>query len=101
MNERFWERVEVSDTGCWLWTGAKTSDGYGNFRIGDHWTPAHCFAYKEIIGPIPDGLQLDHLCRVRLCVFPLHLEPVTSRENTIRGWEARKEMPCRPTPIFA
>jgi hypothetical protein len=78
--ERFWAKVAKAD-GCWLWTGAKDTSGYGNFQgIG-----AHRIAYQLTVGPIPEGLTIDHLCRVRACVNPVHMEPVTRKENTWRG----------------
>lgn len=84
--ERFWAKVDRVG-GCWLWTAAKNGDGYGNFWLGrpQGSVGAHRFAYELLVGPIPEGLSLDHLCRVRNCVRPDHLEPVTNRENTIRG----------------
>jgi len=84
--ERFWAKVDKTET-CWLWMGGR-NNGYGYFRLGGTGGPrayAHRFAYEQLIGPVPDGLQLDHLCRVRHCVNPAHLEPVTSRENCLRG----------------
>jgi len=81
--ERFWSKVEKT-VSCWLWT-ASTRRGYGQFVINNKPTPAHRFAYEQLVGDIPRGLQLDHLCRVRNCVNPEHLEPVTSRENILRG----------------
>jgi DNA-binding transcriptional regulator YiaG len=72
-------------TPCWLWRGWVNDRGYG--RASSH--PAHVIYYKRHVGPIPEGLQLDHLCRVRLCVNPAHLEPVTHAENIRRGAEAR------------
>lgn len=82
---RFWAKVDKTPT-CWLWTGAKTgSGGYGVIRLGDTLVRAHRFAYEAMVGPIPDGLVLDHLCRVRACVNPGHLEPVTTQENVLRG----------------
>lgn len=81
--ERFWSKVTKTDT-CWLWT-AYLRRGYGKIKISNRTVLAHRFAYEMLVGPIPDGLQLDHLCRVRNCVNPAHLEPVTSRENTLRG----------------
>ena len=82
----FWAKVDKSDPeGCWLWTGA-LSDGYGSFGIEGHRTKgAHRYAYETLVGPVPSGLQLDHLCRVRNCVNPDHLEPVTQRENLLRS----------------
>lgn len=87
--DRFWSKVDKSDLGgCWLWTG-HTVDGYGRIRLGtrerDPHAYAHRVAYEFLVGPVPAGLQLDHLCRVRHCVNPDHLEPVTNRENTVRG----------------
>ncbi len=80
---RFWTKVNKTDT-CWLWTAA-TAHGYGRFFFGGRLTPAHRVAYEMLVGPIPDGLHLDHLCRTPACVNPAHLEPVTQRENTLRG----------------
>ena len=76
----FWAKVEITDA-CWLWTGAKTADGYGNFQ-GQY---PHRLLYEAEYGPIPERLQLDHLCRVRHCCRPTHLEAVTPRENGRRG----------------
>ena len=91
-DEAFAARVVKDPSGCWLWTGATGPKGYGTIGIGDRRTQrVHRFSYERAKGPIPKGLQLDHLCRVRNCVNPDHLEPVTNRENAIRGVEAR---PC-------
>lgn len=76
--------VTKTDT-CWLWTGTLTWDGYGLFRHEGRRSGAHRFAYEFFVGPIPAGMQIDHLCRVRNCVRPDHLEPVTPGENTRRG----------------
>ena len=76
------------NTGCWLWTGPVTGGGYGQISIGrriDGFRPAHRVSYELHVGPIPAGLDLDHLCRVKICVNPAHLEPVTRRENLMRG----------------
>ena len=73
------------NTGCWLWTAAANGRGYGTFWSEGKNVLSHRYAYERWVGPIPDGLQIDHLCRVRNCVNPGHLEPVTSRENTLRG----------------
>jgi hypothetical protein len=84
IEERFWTKVRKTDT-CWVWTAGKNQDGYGRFQVGRKPTSAHRVAYELSVGPIPDGLQLDHLCRVRDCVNPAHLEPVTQQENIRRG----------------
>ncbi len=84
MNERFWSKVDLFSGDCWIWLSRKRN-GYGQFRHGNHSTQAHRIAYEEICGPIPQGLNLDHLCRNRSCVRPTHLEPVTQRVNTLRG----------------
>jgi hypothetical protein len=75
--------VAVDGIGCWIWTGYVISSGYGQFGKR---TRAHRYVYELLVGPIPDGLILDHLCRVRRCVNPDHLEPVTMAENTRRGY---------------
>lgn len=73
-------------SGCWLWTGGCDPDGYGVFRVSTtKQKRAHRFSFEQARGPVPAGLQLDHLCRVRSCVNPAHLEPVTNRTNTLRG----------------
>ncbi len=86
MNEAaFWSKVERTGDGCWIWQGALGKDGYGVLKFNGHHTGAHRAAYIMARGPIPDGMQIDHLCRNRLCVRPSHLEVVTCRENLMRG----------------
>lgn len=77
------------DTDCWTWQLSKTYNGYGLVRSGDKMVLAHRLYYQDHIGPIPDGKQLDHLCRVRACVRPEHLEPVTPGENCRRGGNSK------------
>lgn len=93
--ERIWPRVDkagpipvyASHLGnCWLWTGARDKLGYGRLTR----TLAHRLVYELMIGPIPEGLELDHLCRNPSCVRPEHLEPVTHRENLLRGVRANQ-----------
>lgn len=85
MPTRFWAKVNKT-ADCWVWTASTYPNGYGIFSIGHGvLSAAHRVAYQLVIGPIPDGLELDHLCRNHLCVNPCHLEPVTHRENTLRG----------------
>lgn len=77
--------VEIDpETECWIWTGAASS-GYGRMTVDGRTRLSHVVSYEALVGPIPPGLELDHLCRVRRCANPDHLEPVTRRENTLRG----------------
>lgn len=85
IEERFLSHVNRGLGSCWLWTGSRSSDGYGSFRVGASMVGAHRWAYEAWESAIPPGLQLDHLCRVRHCVNPAHLEPVTQQENCRRG----------------
>lgn len=82
--DRFW--IPEPNTGCWLWIGCLIRTGYGHFRKDSKTLIlAHRFSYETHVGPIPEGLDLDHLCRVRSCVNPEHLEPVTRKENVHRS----------------
>ncbi len=73
------------NSGCWLWTGYLNKGGYGGFKLPSRMHLAHRVAYELLREPIPAGLDLDHLCRVRSCVNPWHLEPVDRKENVRRG----------------
>lgn len=83
--ERFEEKIREGPNGCWEWTGALIPSGYGMKWNGERVVPAHRWSYEYHRDEIPDGLQLDHLCRNRRCVNPWHLEPVTNRVNSKRG----------------
>lgn len=74
---------------CWRWLGARTPNGYGTFRFKNRTQPVHRWAYEEWVGPIPEGLEIDHLCRTRDCINPDHLEAVTRAENMRRATPAR------------
>lgn len=88
-----WNKTTVEE-GCWVWNGARTGEGYGNICHGGRWFPVHRLAYTILVGPIPEGMQLDHLCRKRPCWNPEHLEPVTNAENTLRGLRGRMVTKC-------
>lgn len=86
--DRFWEKVDASGD-CWIWTGAKDQHGYGRIGLGtreDGIAAAHRVAYELLIGPIPAGLTIDHLCINPPCVNPDHLEAVSMEENARRSW---------------
>ena len=100
--ERFWERVDQrSPEECWPWTASKNNKGYGQIskggRTGQHLL-AHRVAYELFVGPVPPGLELDHVrargCVRTDCVNPAHLEPVTHRENIRRGYAAKPNCPA-------
>lgn len=84
--QRFVAKVDFNGRdGCWEWTGATDPTGYGRFFVDGTMQYAHRWSYETFVGPIPAGLDIDHLCRVRRCVCPGHLEAVTRRENLLRG----------------
>lgn len=84
---------DVQDRGfrtrCWIWHGAGKTGRYGRYSVNGRMEQAHRVAYEWSVGPIPTGLQLDHLCRQTLCVNPDHLEPVSASENVQRGSRAK------------
>lgn len=85
--ERLMEKVEVSDDGCWIFTGSKLPYGYGIISLGGRGrgvTTAHRVAYECAVGPIPDCYEIDHLCETKSCVNPAHLEAVPHAENMRR-----------------
>ena len=89
VEKRFWEKVDKSggEDACWPWQGVvHPTTGYGHFSVShSHLMPAHRMSYKLAIGEITHGMTIDHLCRIRRCVNPAHLEMVTHRVNLLRG----------------
>ncbi len=86
LGQRFWKKVRVIPCGgCWEWTASLNDSGYGQINVGGRPARAHRVAYEFVVGPIPDGLVIDHLCRNRTCVNPSHMEVVTRGENVRRG----------------
>ncbi|HEY9413733.1 MAG TPA: HNH endonuclease signature motif containing protein [Pseudonocardia sp.] len=97
VHTRFFAKVNKTSS-CWHWTGTLNKEGYGSFSTRGKTSPAHRFAYQLLVGPVPDGLQVDHLCHGwdddcaggstclhRRCVNPEHLEPVPAGVNNARG----------------
>jgi hypothetical protein len=93
LDQRFWTKVNKNGplwngTPCWLWVAGKYIGGYGKIsrgRVAWGHARAHRVAYELLVGPIPKGLEIDHLCRNHGCVNPAHMEPITHRENLLRG----------------
>ena len=99
IKDRFMHYVElIPESTCWYWTGAIGPGGYGRFTVAQGLVAiAHRFAYELLMGPIPAGLTLDHLCREKSCINPRHLEPVTADENIKRSSECVATINSRKT----
>lgn len=82
---RFITKIEPDANECWRWQATISRTGYARLSVGDRCEEAHRVVYELFCGDIPDGYTIDHLCRVRDCVNPMHLEAVTQRENILRG----------------
>jgi ribosomal protein L24E len=88
--DRWASKIVRTESGCWEWAGSVDGGGYGHLKVGRRGKTkktikTHRFAFEEFRYPVPMGLELDHLCRNRRCSNPFHLEPVTRRENVLRG----------------
>lgn len=82
---RFVAKIAADVSGCWIWTASRVPNGYGKFGLDGRTRAAHRLAYEYWIGQIPEGSELDHLCRTPACVNPTHLEPVSHQVNILRG----------------
>lgn len=85
IRERIEDKIVRSPTGCWTWTGHTNGRGYGRIGVDGREQYVHRVAYELFVGPIPEGLEIDHLCKNTRCVNPAHLEPVTHDENVRRS----------------
>jgi hypothetical protein len=96
----FWEKVDKNGAnGCWQWLGSQNGSGYAQYWIDGKHLYVHRYAYNHLVGEIPKGMVLDHLCRNRVCVNPAHLEMVTQQENILRGiGKAAKESMAKNCP---
>lgn len=87
--KRFEKKYDIDDNGCWIWNAGHKAGGYGCFYDGNKDISAHQFSFVYFKGPVPKGLEIDHLCEVKNCVNPNHLEAVTHAVNVQRGQSAK------------
>lgn len=92
---RLERKTRTDPNGCRVWLGLRTRDGYGRTTIGGRDTVVHRAVYEAHVGPVPERMVLDHKCRNRACCNPEHLEPVTARENILRGELSNRAGKCR------
>ena len=83
--KKIWDQIQIFEDSCWVWLGSPSGSGYGRVTWEGKREPAHRVIYKLLVGEIPDGLDLDHLCRNRTCVYPNHLDPVPRLVNLWRS----------------
>lgn len=94
--ERILSAIQIDEHGCWLWPGALTSSGYGVLTVRAGGTSrVHLRIWQHYNGPVPAGSELDHICRVRRCCNPDHLEPVTRSANQLRGRNGERSLVCK------
>lgn len=99
LTKRLKSKIHINDNGCWCWTGAvfsKVNGKYAQIRMTSNEKKsclryAHRVSYEHFVGPVPEGKELDHLCRNTLCINPQHLEPVTHKENMLRRVDINKK----------
>jgi len=96
---RLMSYVRFDPSGCWLWTGTQNGKGYGKMVWRGRKCGAHRVSYALLKSPLTEGLELDHLCRVRACVNPAHLEQVTSRVNSLRAYAAARALDVAPRAV--
>lgn len=94
MMERIWKKVRVTP-GCWWWEGVRSTRGYGRVRVGRKWKQVHRIVWEHFFAPIPDGLQIDHICMNKVCQNPGHMRLVTGAENLRRWKESWSACWCR------
>lgn len=97
--DRWMPRLDIRENGCWEWTGSLNNGRYGRMGIGKRLYYAHRVFYAALVGEIPAGLELDHLCSNGACVNPAHLEPVDRRTNSRRGWDDNRPFFYVRSPI--